>query len=142
VILFLIVITLAPFWQVYHHEFLLDGSNVEEVVPGLDAVGGIALDPAGGHIWWTEYALGKIYRADLDGSNVQDIVQGLAAPTGIGFAEANGKIYWLSVAPPEVPATSAPGLALLVLLLLGGSSALLAWRRLRARAHRAEGPYQ
>ena len=103
----------------------LDGSNVEEVVPGLDAVAGIALDPAGGHIWWTEHASGKIYRADLDGSNVQDIVQGLDAPTGIGFAEANGKIYWLSVAPPEVPATSPPGLALLVLLLLGGSSALV-----------------
>ncbi len=101
-------------------------STTELVVEETGPVKG-AVDALNDKLYWARSD--AILRANLDGSNVLDIVRGLDAPTGIGFAEANGKIYWLSVAPPEVPAASPPGLALLVLLLLGGSSALLAWPR-------------
>jgi len=113
----------------------LDGSSVETLATGLDSVRDIALDPGGGHMWWTEQGSGKIRRADLDGSNVQDVVLGLDAPTGIDFAGSNGKIYWLSLAPPlEVPAASPSGLLLLGLLLLGASSTLVVRQRGRAAA--------
>ena len=51
----------------------LDGSNVEDLVTtGLRVPWGIALDIAGGKMYWTDF--NKIQRANLDGSNVEDLV--------------------------------------------------------------------
>ena len=70
----------------------LDGSNVEDLFTGLDYPYGIALDMAGGKIYWT--GTGKIQRADLNGSNVEDLFTGLDYPYGIALDMAGGKIYW------------------------------------------------
>ena len=73
----------------------LDGTNVQDIVTGLDEPIGIALDVAGGKIYWTDEGTHKIQRANLDGTNVQDIVvTGLVFPTGIALDVAGGKVYW------------------------------------------------
>ena len=82
----------------------LDGSNMRTLVTGLDDPQGIALDVAGGKMYWTSQRdlnratntfTGKIQSADLDGSSVRDLVTGLEPPRGgIALDIAGGKIYW------------------------------------------------
>ena len=82
----------------------LDGSNVTALVTGLDDPRGIALDVAGGKMYWTvpgevnratQTFTGKIQCADLDGSNVTDLITGLEPPRGgIALDVSGGKIYW------------------------------------------------
>ena len=80
----------------------LDGSNVEDIVTGLNAPVGVALDVPGGKIYWpVGTSSGKIQRANLDGSNVEDLVTGLDGPFGITLDVVGGKMYW------PVPASSA-----------------------------------
>ena len=57
----------------------------QDIVTGLSAPRGIALDVSGGKIYWTESGSGKIGRSNLDGSQVQDIVTGLGTPRGIAL---------------------------------------------------------
>ena len=73
----------------------LDGSNVQDLTThGLRFPTGIALDVAGGKMYWTDmdfdpttdsFINGKIQRANLDGSNVEDLVPGLRSPRGIAL---------------------------------------------------------
>ena len=73
----------------------LDGSNVQDLVTGLNSPSGIALDVVGSKMYWTDDNTTKIQRANLDGSNVQDLVtRGLHAPSGIALDVAGGKMYW------------------------------------------------
>ena len=72
----------------------LDGSEVEDLVSGLEKPDAIALDPSAGKIYWVESGTGKIQRANLDGSEVEDLVSGLATPLGIALDLSAGKIYW------------------------------------------------
>ena len=62
----------------------LDGSDVEDLVIGVDGPLGIALDVAVGKMYWIGYS-GKIQRANLDGSGIEDLVTGLDSPTGIAL---------------------------------------------------------
>ena len=73
----------------------LEVSNVEDLVTqGLEDPRGIALDVAGGKMYWTDEGTEKIQRANLDGSNVEDLVTGLRGPDGIALDVAGGKMYW------------------------------------------------
>ena len=83
----------------------LEGSNVTDLVTGLDEPKGIAVDVSGGKIYWVSsewntttsaWVGGKIQSADLDGSNIQDLVTGLDDPQGIALDIAGGKMYWTS----------------------------------------------
>ena len=91
----------------------LDSSNVTDLVTGVNDPKGIALDIAGGKIYWTEdiywieseepdpwgeksWPVGKIRCADLNGSNVTDLVTGVDDPKGIALDIAGGKMYWTS----------------------------------------------
>jgi hypothetical protein len=68
---------------------------MEYVLTELDWSWGIALDVAGGKIYWTEAKIGKIKRANLDGSEVEEIFTGLSAPSRIALTfENNG---WTAV---------------------------------------------
>ena len=72
----------------------LDGSNVRDIATGLDQIASLALDVAGGKMYWTIPNEGKIQRANLDGSNVRDIVTGLRGPWDIALDISGGKMYW------------------------------------------------
>ena len=68
----------------------LDGSRKETLV-SEDAPFGIALDVAGGKMYWTGgYG---IRRANLDGSQRETLVSGYG-PYGIALDVAGGKMYW------------------------------------------------
>ena len=83
------------------HRSSLDGSNVEQlVIPDLRRPDKIALDIAGGKMYWTEGAVADIYRSDLDGSNTETLIKGYGHPgrnwiTDIALDIAGGKIYWM-----------------------------------------------
>ena len=74
----------------------LDGTNVEDLITierGL--LGGIALDVAGGKMYWTGWGFPSgIQCANLDGSNVQTLVTTDEDPWDIALDVAGGKVYW------------------------------------------------
>ena len=84
----------------------LDGSNVETLVrrtrinfwgirTGYGDPYGIALDVAGGKMYWADEGENEILRANLDGSNIETLVShGLDDPHGIALDVAGGKMYW------------------------------------------------
>lgn len=71
----------------------LDGSDVETVITGGNPWE-IALDAAGGKMYWTK--AGGIWRANLDGSNAEPLLTTteVSTPIGIALDLANGKMYW------------------------------------------------
>ncbi len=71
----------------------LDGSDIEDVITGLDSVRDIEVDPSGGKIYWLE--AGQIRRANLDGSGIEDIDVGPVSPSAIALDWVAGKVYWL-----------------------------------------------
>lgn len=84
------------------HRSSLDGSNVERLVtPDLRAPDKIALDVAGGKIYWTDIEMAGIHQSDLDGSNTETLVEGYNLSRSrwfwtidITLDVAGGKIYW------------------------------------------------
>ena len=90
----------------------LDGSAVETVFsapahrgpdfgtgPGqtleFASVWGLALDPAAGVMYWTDFFGGDIHRANLDGTGVSGpLVTGLGQPRGLVIDHAAGQMIW------------------------------------------------
>ena len=72
----------------------LDGSNVQDLVTGLESPEYIAFDVAFGKMYWTDSGAGKIQRANLDGSNLEDLITGLVQPRGIALDVVGRKMYW------------------------------------------------
>ncbi len=74
-----------------------DGSNFRSnLISGLTAPKSLALDVAGGKIYWIEQTSerrGKLRRANLDGTNVQLVKDLTSMPHGIALDTMNGKIY-------------------------------------------------
>ncbi len=77
----------------------LDGTNLETVVTSLDSEfkpANIALDVAAGKIYWTDYVVDVVRRANLDGTDIQDLY--IAAPNhnprAIALDLSAGKLYW------------------------------------------------
>ena len=84
----------------------LDGSNVEPFITRSDeGLVGLALDVAGGQIYWTAWTFtftdseGGIYRANLDGSNVETLVTGQHLPYSLALDVAGGQMYWTAIDP-------------------------------------------
>jgi low density lipoprotein receptor-related protein 5/6 len=81
----------------------LDGTGVEDLVTtGLFFPTGIALDVAGGKMYWTDFGTNRIHRANLDGTNVENVVTGLSGPVGIALDVAGGKVYWVENALDKI----------------------------------------
>jgi DNA-binding beta-propeller fold protein YncE len=72
----------------------LDGTEVEDVVTGLQRPSRIAISVSLDKMYWTDSEAGKVQRANLDGSNVEDLVTGLNYPHGIELDVIGGKMYW------------------------------------------------
>ena len=78
----------------------LDGSNVEDIIDGgLSDTKSIALDVATGSIYWINFGMPTIQRADLDGSNVGSLVEEFRGygvyPQDIALDAEAGKMYWV-----------------------------------------------
>ena len=74
----------------------LVGAEVENLVPSVRNATGLAIDVAGGKLYWTERtsdSTGRIRRANLDGRNVQLVKNLTSVPHSIALDAANGKIY-------------------------------------------------
>ena len=83
----------------------LDGSNVEALITGASFLYSLALDVAGGQIYWTGAdpveGTGAIYRASLDGSNVEALITGAVIPFSLALDVAGGQIYWTGADPVD-----------------------------------------
>jgi DNA-binding beta-propeller fold protein YncE len=73
----------------------LDGSNIEDLVTGLLLPTGIAVDTAGGKMYWTTPL--DIQRANLDGSNIETLTTSTLFPQGITVDPGGGKMYWVDL---------------------------------------------
>ncbi len=75
----------------------LNGSGFEaDLIINLESPQGIAVDAAGGKVYWTEQTgdrSGRIRSANLNGSNVQLVKELKSVPHGIALDTANGKLY-------------------------------------------------
>ena len=83
---------------------------------GVDNPRGLALDVAGGKMYWTDRHLSdKIQRANLDGSEVEDLVtpatSGLAHSRrdGLALDVGAGKMYWTERAPGRIQRANLDG---------------------------------
>ncbi|MEX2172176.1 MAG: hypothetical protein WD851_22845 [Pirellulales bacterium] len=96
----------------------LDGSDVETIL-NLDALygsgsyspRGVAVDPAGGKMYWTE-SVGRIQRANLNGSNVETLVSGLTGNGlrgGVVLDLAGDKMYWGDAAARKIQRANLDG---------------------------------
>jgi hypothetical protein len=74
----------------------LDASGFEAVITDADKPARIALDVAGGKIYWTDYVVDVVRRANLDGSGVEDlyVVGANLNPGGLALDLEAGKVYW------------------------------------------------
>ncbi len=74
----------------------LDGSDIEVLVTGYGKPSRIALDPAGGKIYWTDFVLDIVVRANLNGTAIENlyVVGANLNPDGITLDLAAGKVYW------------------------------------------------
>ncbi len=71
----------------------LDGSaKVNLISGGIDA-DDIAIDVAGGKMYWPDDDT-SIRRADLDGGNVETLIANLPSPYGIALDVEGGRVYW------------------------------------------------
>jgi sugar lactone lactonase YvrE len=71
-----------------------DGSGRTTLLSSLSNPADIALDVAGGKMYWTEATTGTVMQANLDGTGRQTLVTGLSAPSAIALDLAGGKMYW------------------------------------------------
>ena len=73
-----------------------DGTGVETVITGVDKPSRLALDVAGGKIYWTDYVVDVVRRANLNGTGVETIytVGANLNPGGIALDLGEGKVYW------------------------------------------------
>lgn len=99
----------------------LDGSGLTTLVTLAAGANprGIAVDHAGGRIYWADFDLDGIYRANLDGSGAALWI-GLpsqAHPWGVAFDPVGQQVYWTEYAGKLRRAPTATGLSS---TLLGG----------------------
>ena len=74
----------------------LVGDAVETLVPNVKNATSLAVDIAGGKLYWTEKTgkrTGRIRRANLDGTNVRLVKKLTSVPYGIALDTVNGKLY-------------------------------------------------
>ena len=71
-------------------------TEVEDLVPRVRNATSLAVDVAGGKLYWTEKTSnrsGRIRRANFDGTNVQLVKNLTSVPDGIALDTADGRIY-------------------------------------------------
>jgi hypothetical protein len=87
----------------------LDGSGEETLITGLPGPSQVALDVAGGRMYWVEYSGGDIRRANLDGSRQEILVQNLFNPSELALDLAAEKMYWTNRGTGEIQRANLDG---------------------------------
>jgi DNA-binding beta-propeller fold protein YncE len=108
-----------------------DGSKASTIVPmGGSGPDGVAVDVAGGHVFWTNMGLpnandGTVMRADLDGKNVTTIVKSgdTYTPKQLKLEPQSGKLYWSDREGMKVQRANLDGSMLETLIVTGTSDA-------------------
>jgi len=72
----------------------VDGSGSTTLFAGEGAPCGVALDPAAGKIYWTNFNSGEVRAANLDGAGTAATLFAEGRLCGIAVDHASGKIYW------------------------------------------------
>ena len=73
----------------------LDGSNAEPLFTGAENPGGIAFDPVGNKMYWTEPGTERIRRVDRDGTHAETLIAEVRrAPVGLALDLAGNRMYW------------------------------------------------
>ncbi len=72
----------------------LDGDREELLVAGIYQ--DIAVDSAGGKMYWADQDANRISRANLDGSGIETLVTGIT-PSKLALDRLSGKLYWVDV---------------------------------------------
>ncbi len=71
------------------------GFNLAPVLDTGSGIRSVAVDAAGGKVYWCDSDQFKISRANLDGSSPQDIItSGLQFPSAIALDTVHHKLYW------------------------------------------------
>lgn len=73
----------------------LDGSEVEELIQGLNFTGDLVLDAERQKLYISSLADGKIVQCNLDGSECKDWLTGLGNPDEMALDAKNRKLYWV-----------------------------------------------
>jgi hypothetical protein len=98
----------------------LNGGPVETLLDLKTIYGGVsqqyspralAIDSAGGKMYWTDQTADRIQRANLDGSNVETIVSGLVDLLGIELDTNARKMYWVDAASQKIQRANLDGSA-------------------------------
>ena len=74
----------------------LTGSSVDRLVPNVQNATSVAVDMAGGKVYWAEQTgnnSGRIRRANLNGTSVQLVRELTSAPRRLALDTTNGKLY-------------------------------------------------
>ena len=71
----------------------------------------MTVDPVAGKLYWTEWDIEKVHRANLDGTNVEDIfTTGVKRILGIAIDTEQQKIYWTNWQfPPKIQRANLDG---------------------------------
>jgi len=89
----------------------LDGSNATSIVLGADGYG-IAVDSAGGKVYWASKGQAKISRANFDGTGDENILEaedGLVEPRAIALDTKFHKVYWSDYGASKIYKTDLDG---------------------------------
>ena len=85
--------------KAYIYRMNRDDENTEEIVKGINAVSGLAVDESKGKIYWTSVFPDRIQRANLDGTDIETIHSEKHSYTGL---DVHGSyLYWTQVS--QVP---------------------------------------
>ena len=102
--------------------------NVETIVAsrGLDLPESLALDVTDGRIYWTDWGMGRIMRANaaLDGTGIEALVTGLRQPTGLALDVAGGRMYWIDSGRGRIQRSSLDGTGVETLVTSVGANDL------------------
>ena len=77
----------------------LTDASVDRLLPNVQNVTSVAVDMAGGKVYWAEQTgdhSGRIRRANLNGTSVQLVRDLTSAPQGLALDTVNGKLYLTS----------------------------------------------
>ncbi len=86
-----------------------DGTNVENVITGLNNPYGIALDVNNNYMYWTDFGDDKVYRATLSGASKTELATTGTSPKSIAIDFTNSKLYWTDSGPDEIQSCDISG---------------------------------